>query len=100
GGTLLVIVRPVRSRYARSSPLPPASAAGLVHAAAISAFGTRPNSVFAGGGTFERNDANVITHPSCDAERHSGTCLKAPPTSFPFGPSIVVPIIIADSMRD
>ena len=72
-------------RYACSSPLPPASAAGFVHAAAIFASGTLPNSVLAGGGTVERNDAKEMRQPSCDAVRHSGMCWKAPPTSLPFG---------------
>ena len=55
------------------SPLPPPSAAGLVHAATIFGSGTLPNSVSAAGGTVERNDAYVMTHPVCDSERHSGT---------------------------
>ena len=37
--------------------------AGLVQAATMVASGTLPKSVFAGGGTVERNDAKVMTHP-------------------------------------
>ena len=99
-GAAAVIVRPLRSRYACSSPLPPPSAAGLVQAASMAASGTLPNSVLAGGGMVERNDANVITHPVCDAERQSGTCWNEPPTSFPFGTPMVVPSRIAETIRD
>src|SRR4029079_14847073 len=99
-GALLVIVRPVLSRYARNSPLPPASAAGLVHAAAMAGSRTRPNNVLAGGGTVDRNDANVMTHPVCVAAWQSGTCWNDPPTSFPFGTASVVPSRIADTSFD
>src|SRR5262245_22713244 len=97
---VLVMVLPVRSRYARSSPLPPASAAGLVHAAAMFGSATFPKSVLAGGGTVDRNDAYVITQPVCDAVWQRGTFLKLPPTSFPLGTSIVVPSRMADTSRD
>src|SRR5207247_67120 len=99
GGMLLVMVRPFASRYACSSPLPPASAAGFVHAATMSGSGTLPKSVFAGGGMVDRNDAYVITQPVCVAEWHSGTCWKVPPTSFPFGTEIVVPRRMAEMRR-
>jgi hypothetical protein len=58
----------------------------LVHAATIAASGTLPNSVLAGGGIVERNDAYVMTQPICDADVHSGTCWNDPPTSLPFEP--------------
>src|SRR5262245_13300817 len=96
---LLVMVRPPASRYACRSPLPPASAAGLVQAATMLASGTLPNSVLAGGAIVDRNDAKVITQPSCDADLQSGTCWNDPPTSLPLGTAIVVPSRIADSMR-
>jgi hypothetical protein len=54
---VLVMVLPVRSRYAWRLPLPPASAAGFVHAACMLGSGTLPNSVLAGGGIVDRNDA-------------------------------------------
>jgi len=49
-----------------------------VHAAAMAASGTRPNNVLAGGGTVDRNDANVMTHPVCVAVWQSGTCWNDP----------------------
>src|SRR3954471_12343717 len=52
---VLVIVRPVASRYACSVPLPPPSAAGFTHAAVRFGSGTLPKSVFDGGGSVERN---------------------------------------------
>src|SRR5262249_11113447 len=55
-GIVLVIVLPVASRYAWRSPLPPPSAAGFTHAPSCSVSGPLPKGVFAGGGTFERND--------------------------------------------
>ena len=74
GGIVLVIVRPVLSRYACSSPLPPPSAAGFVHAATMVGSATLPKSVLAGGGTVDRNAPNVMTQPVCVAEWQSGTC--------------------------
>src|SRR6185436_13376172 len=91
---------PSVDRYAWSVPLPPPSAAGFVHAATMSGVVTRPNSVFAGGGIVERNDAYVMTQPVCVAERHSGTCWNDPPTSLPLGTEIVVPSRIAETIRD
>src|SRR5207249_1932645 len=96
-GGLLVMVRPLASRYACSSPLPPASAAGFVHAATMFSSGTLPNKVFAGGGTVDRNDAYVMTQPVCVAAWHNGTCANVPPTSLPFGTAIVVPSRIAET---
>src|SRR5437899_2043328 len=77
----------------------PPSAAGLVQAAMFSP-GTLPNRVLVGGGTVERNEAYVITHPVCDAERQSGTCLNVPPRSFPRGTAKVVPSRMAETMRE
>ena len=56
--------------------------------------------MFAGGGTVERNDANVIRQPVCDALWHSGIFWNAPPTSLPFGTGTTVPIRIADTSFD
>src|SRR5206468_7047361 len=96
----LVTVRPVRSRYACNSPLPPPSAAGFVHAAVISAPVTLPKRVFAGGGIVDRNDAYVMAQPVCVAARQIGTCRNDPPTSLPFGTAIVVPSRIVETSRD
>src|SRR6516165_12325592 len=92
-----VIVRPSFDRYACSCPLPPARAAGFTQAAAMLASGTLPNSVLAGGGTVDRNDAKEMRHPSCDAVWHSGMCWNAPPTSLPFSTGTTVPIKMADT---
>src|SRR6478672_1005350 len=93
------MVPPVADRYACSSPLPPASAAGFVHAATMFASGTLPNSVLAGGGIVERNDAYVMTHPVWVAEWQSGTCWNEPPTSLPLGTESVVPSRMAETIR-
>src|SRR5215467_7489468 len=91
-----VIVRPSVERYARNSPLPPESEAGLVQAAVKFSPATLPNSVFAGGGAVDRKEEKLITHPVCDPDRHSGTCSKAPPTSLPRGTASVAPARIAE----
>src|SRR5215472_13571080 len=57
GADAIMNGEPVALRYACSSPLPPASAAGLVHADIMSSPGTRPKSDVAGGGIVDRNDA-------------------------------------------
>src|SRR2546429_583850 len=63
GGALPTIKLPVVERYECSTPLPPPSAAGFVHAATISGSATLPNNVLAGGGTVDRNDAYTIRQP-------------------------------------
>src|SRR5689334_16326349 len=68
------MLRPADERYACNSPLPPPSAAGFAHAATMFSPCTRPKREFSGGGIVDRNDANAIAQPSCDADRHSGTC--------------------------
>src|SRR5438552_9503746 len=57
GGIVLVMVLPLLSRYACSSPLPPPSAAGFVHAATMVGSATRPNIVLAGGGIVDLYEA-------------------------------------------
>src|SRR5262245_11104278 len=52
-------------RYECSSPLPPPSAAGLTHAAAIPSTCTRPKRELAGGGESSRNETYEITQPVC-----------------------------------
>src|SRR5262245_20258401 len=86
---------PFADRYECSSALPPAIAAGFVQPAIWVASRTRPNSEVAGGGEVERNDANVMTQPSCSGVRHSGTFWNVPPTSAPCGTATEVPISIA-----
>src|SRR5580765_6223223 len=58
-GVLPTIDVPSFDKYACNWPLPPPSAAGFVQAAIMSAPATLPNSVLAGGGIVERNDAYV-----------------------------------------
>src|SRR5213076_1227456 len=100
GVDIPVMVRPVVEKYACNAPLPPPSAAGLVHPATMLPSATLPNSELAGGGAVDRNDAYVMTHPVSDAEWQSGTCRNAPPTSLPRGTGSVVPSRTADTSRD
>src|SRR5439155_16266109 len=95
-----VTVWPVEDRYEWRAPEPPPSAAGFVQAPTIVSPGTFPNSVFAGGGTVERNDAYVTRHPVWVAEWQSGMCWKEPPTSFPRGTATVAPSRSADTSLD
>src|SRR5262245_34872743 len=74
GGVVPTIVRPSFERYACRVALPPARAAGFVHAATIPGSVTFPNRVLAGGGIVERNDTYVITQPVCVAEWQRETC--------------------------
>src|SRR6476659_4032847 len=74
GAVVPTIVRPSRAKYECRFPLPPASAAGFVHAATMPDCVTFPKRVLAGGGEVERNETYVITQPVCVAEWHSGTC--------------------------
>src|SRR5581483_2549369 len=99
GAAVITNPVPVVLRYAWTSALPPASAAGFVHADIMSSPGTRTKSDPAGGGMFDRNDAYVMTQPVCDADLQSGVDFSAPPTSFPFGTARLVPRRIADTSR-
>src|SRR5437764_501617 len=67
GRVVPTIVRPSVERYACKVPLPPLSAAGLVHAATMFGSVTLPNRVLPGGGTVARNEAYEMTQPVCAA---------------------------------
>ena len=75
---------------------PPPSAAGFVHRTCLPA-GARPKAD--GFGTGASNVENAITQCSCLALRQAETCLKSPPTRFPFFTSTLPPRRIAESIR-
>ena len=41
-----------------------------------------------------------MMQPVCSADRQSGMCLNAPPTSLPFGTATFVPSSSAEMIRD
>src|SRR5688500_3115732 len=99
-GAMPRIVRPSAKKYACIAPLPPLSAAGLVHAATIPGSATLPNRVLSGGGDVALNDTYVTRQPICDGFRQSGTCRNDPPTSLPCGTDSVAPRSTADTSCD
>src|SRR5688572_1713876 len=76
---------------------PPASAAGLLHATALSPL-ARPKSDLSGGGVLARNDTQAIAQPVWPALRHNGVDLKDPPTSCPLGTIRFAPIGITETI--
>src|SRR6185369_7612147 len=92
-------VRPSVGKYGESTPGPPPSAAGFVHAAFMPGASERPKRLFAGGGAVARNEAYVITQPMSRRPWHSGMLAKSPPMSLPAGTCTLVPSRIAETSR-
>ena len=84
-------------KYACSWPLPPPSAAGFTHAAAMFSPCALPKREFAGGGTLSRKLAYATAQPICDADLQSGMFWNAP-TSLPFSTGRFVPSSSAETI--
>src|SRR5687768_7874071 len=65
-------------KYACNWPLPPRSAAGFTHAAAMFSPCALPNRELAGGGIVSLKAAYATAQPVCDADLHSGMFWNAP----------------------
>src|SRR5262245_20988148 len=90
-------IAPLAARYACTGPAPPASAAGLTHAASRPGPALLPNRLVASGGIVARNVAYAIEQCVSLDEPQSLTDAKSPPLVLPAGTCRRAPIRIAET---
>src|SRR5688572_4077080 len=87
----IAISRPAVRKYAWATALRSSKVVGFVHDPDIAGSVARPNNVFAGGGTVDRNAEKFTTQPTWPSFRHNGMVFNAPPASCPFATGNVAP---------